>query len=684
MIDVPASRDGPRTLAELALGAIGLQLSDELRRELGGSLPALDGVGAPTSSSLRDLVARVLERPGPSDRPLSRLGEALKLRELELLTVALVVEVEREPMIGRVLSRLQEPVGGSRPMLGFLRTMFDWACDGDVIDELLTGVAIETGLLRIVPEGPPMPERALLVPPHLVLGLRGRPISVLGAERGPDPRAPTLSASYLASAQRHATGLQHRARSTLVIRAGSTLERRAAAQAVTEALGRRALFLGEGEVPGLVPWLLLEGLVPVFERDLAPSERCVIPELAGYSGPVLVTAGRDGGVAVAGEVPMSWEISVPPPRERAQLWEQAIGDRTVAEQLAKVHRHGCGRIAELGRLARQRAAMDARPRPQASDVLEAAWSSDAGGLETLAEPMRARISHDSLVVSTRIRESLDLVVSRCRAREGLTDGLGVAAVTRYRPGVRALFVGPSGTGKTHAVGWLATLLELPLYRVDAASVVSKYIGETEKNLAQLLARAEDAEVVLLFDEADSLFGKRTEVRHSNDRFANAQTNYLLQRIESFDGIVILTSNSRSRFDTAFTRRLDFVIEFPPPTPEERRDLWQRHLGDEHEIGVADLNRLATTVDLVGGHIRNAVLSAAVLAKSESRRVGWDDLVRGIELEMRKLDRQVPASVYGPRSGSRTMNVTRAVAEPRSRRRGAEELVVSDMQGEGDG
>src|SRR5262249_57421353 len=115
---------------------------------------------------------------------------------------------------------------------------------------------------------------------------------------------------------------------------------------------------------------------------------------------------------------------------------------------------------------------------------------------------------------------------------------------------------------------------VPLYRVDLASVTSKYIGETEKNLAQLLARAEQAEVVLLFDEADSLFGKRTDVNEANDRFANAQTNYLLQRIESFDGITLLTSNSRGRFDTAFSRRLDLVIEFPLPGPEERRALWQ--------------------------------------------------------------------------------------------------------------
>src|SRR5256714_7692306 len=207
-----------------------------------------------------------------------------------------------------------------------------------------------------------------------------------------------------------------------------------------------------------------------------------------------------------------------------------------------------------------------------------------------------------------LRNELNVLLMRCRARDTLVRGLGASATTRYHPGVRALFVGPSGTGKTLAAGWLATKLGIPLYRVDLASITSKYIGETEKNLAQLMARAEHAEVVLLFDEADSLFARRTEIRDSNDRFANAQTNYLLQRIETFDGIAVLTANSRARFDTAFARRLDAVIEFPLPGPEQRRAIWQSHLGDRHSVTLTDLNRLAVAADLCGGHIPTAVFA----------------------------------------------------------------------------
>ncbi|MEO1336486.1 MAG: ATP-binding protein [Myxococcota bacterium] len=146
---------------------------------------------------------------------------------------------------------------------------------------------------------------------------------------------------------------------------------------------------------------------------------------------------------------------------------------------------------------------------------------------------------------------------------------------------------------------------------------------------------------MLFDEADSLFGKRTDVKHSNDRFANAQTNYLLQRMESFEGIAFLTSNSRSRFDSAFTRRLDFIIEFNTPSPEERRILWTSHLGVHHALAAKQINQLAATVDLAGGHIRNIVLTAATTARMIGRPIEWSDILTGIEHEFRKLGRQVP-------------------------------------------
>jgi hypothetical protein len=303
---------------------------------------------------------------------------------------------------------------------------------------------------------------------------------------------------------------------------------------------------------------------------------------------------------------------VPRPQERRKLWNLAIGRGELATRLASEYRHGSGRIAQLGRRMRQRCLLEGRTKPVFGDVAAASWAAEGSGLEALAQPLRDLIPDEALVTGTILRAELS-----------------------------PLFTGSSGTGKTLAAGWLATQLGLPLYRADLASVTSKYIGETEKNLAQLLARAEEAGILLLFDEADSLFGKRTEVKESNDRFANAQTNYLLQRIETFDGVALLTSNSRARFDPAFCRRLDMIIEFPLPGPEERRLLWLSHLGAHHSLNPRELNQIAAAADLAGGHIRNAVLTASVLAQHKRRLIEYDDICIGLTDEYRKLGRQAP-------------------------------------------
>jgi SpoVK/Ycf46/Vps4 family AAA+-type ATPase len=282
--------------------------------------------------------------------------------------------------------------------------------------------------------------------------------------------------------------------------------------------------------------------------------------------------------------------------------------------------------------------------PDLSDIRHASWGGEGGGLAGLARPITDRICDDALVLPQSLREELELLLQRCRQRETLAKGLGVTMAARYRLGVRSLFVGASGTGKTLAAAWLATRLGTPLYCVDLSAVTSKYIGETEKNLATLLARAEHEDVMLLFDEADSLFGKRTDIRDANDRFANAQTNYLLQRIEEYRGIVILTSNTRNRFDAAFTRRIDMIVDFPMPGPEERRDIWLSHLGAGHGISAGEVNRISAGADLCGGHIRNVVLTAAVLASRESRTIAYGDILAGMQVEYRKLGRQLPAEL----------------------------------------
>jgi hypothetical protein len=399
---------------------------------------------------------------------------------------------------------------------------------------------------------------------------------------------------------------------------------------------------------GLGPWLLLRQFLPVFCLDLAPGERRQLPEIPGYGGPVLVLCGPDGSIDLSTTTALSWTLSVPPEAERQQLWQRALGDHPeavlLAQSLAQSHRHGSGRIAQLGELTRHQQALMGHGSPTPADLLAATRGGEGLGLDSLAQLLPESVGDNALVVSAAVQQDLDLLLMRCRWRDRLVEELGASAQARYHPGVKALFVGASGTGKTLAAGWLATRLAMPLYRVDLASITSKYIGETEKNLSQLLARAEQAEVVLLFDEADSLFGKRTDVKDSNDRFANAQTNYLLQRIETYDGIVLLTSNSRNRFDAAFSRRLETIIEFALPSPEERRSLWLTHLGEHHSLTPLELNQVAALVELGGGNIRNVVLAAAVLARAAARPIAAPDLHQGLAAEYRKLGQPLPAAL----------------------------------------
>jgi len=587
------------------------------------------------------------ERPNECDVPLLQLAHAIKLTPIEVLAVALTAAVEDDVMTGRTLAHLQAPLGGSRPTLGFLAASLTEMTAGNAsaLDVLATGVAIQSGLLTLMNDNAPLPERAVGVPLHLCQALNGNDRLLNGTTIGFDgPNAVPLPASFMDEAHQHARALLSSSQRVLIVRTGFNEEGRAVAVQTAGAMGRRAAFIENEKTAALGPWLLMRQLLPVFCLELGPGERKLLPAIPGYDGPVLVLCGPDGGIETNFGAALNWTLPVPVLDERVKLWEMALGDSELAGELARHHRHGSGRIAQLGRLAHHRSILNGRTQPTMADVVAASWTGEGVRLEAIAQPITDSIPDDALVLTAALQTELTTFLLRCRARDGLVEGLGPSTTARYHPGVRTLFIGPSGTGKTMAAGWLAMKLGLPLYRVDLASVISKYIGETEKNLAQLLARAERAEVVLLFDEADSLFGKRTDVKEANDRFANAQTNYLLQRIESFDGITILTSNSRSRFDESFTRRLDMIVEFPFPGPEERRSLWQSHLGSTHALNQKQMNQLAGAADLCGGHIRNAVLTAAVLSHKDERTIEYADVMQGLVSEYRKLGRQMPAEL----------------------------------------
>jgi len=583
-------------------------------------------------------LAQWLFAPADDDALLSAVSHELGLSHAEILALAVVAAVELDPMVGRVLAWLQAPIGGARPTLGLLQTIAEQFGVEDALRCIVDGQARACGLLQFETDTRPLPEQSVQMPVPLVLALRGQggcwpEVRLQAADGQPYP------ASLLEAAARQAQAL-HAGSSVLAVRSGHPREARTAATLVARELGLQAAFFDKEPPRGMGPWLRLRGALPVLCAELAPGETRRLPELPGYHGPLLLATGMDGSFEHEGDPVGSWRVPMPPPAERVVLWKKHL-EPDAAERMGRTHRYGSAHIDLLSRAARHHATLVGDAVVTEQHVRLAARGGAAGELGTLAQLMPDHVPDDALVVPLQLRETLLALLQRCQMRDGLADALGPSARTRYRPGVRALLVGPSGTGKTLAVGWLAAHLGLPLYRVDLASVASKYIGETEKNLAQLFARAEHAEVVLLFDEADSLFGKRTDVKDANDRFANQQTNYLLQRIETFDGIAVLTSNSRARFDAAFTRRLDAIIEFPMPAPQERRLLWLAHLGQDHGLSPGEVNRIAGSCDLAGGHVRNAVLAAVVTARQAARPIAYDDLRAAIANEYRKLGKQAP-------------------------------------------
>ncbi|MEM6468170.1 MAG: ATP-binding protein [Planctomycetota bacterium] len=240
---------------------------------------------------------------------------------------------------------------------------------------------------------------------------------------------------------------------------------------------------------------------------------------------------------------------------------------------------------------------------------------------------------------------IEQIVSQVRQRSRVYDDWRFREKMSRGLGISVLFAGESGTGKTMAAEVIAGQLELDLYRVDLSAVVNKYIGETEKNLKQVFDAAEDGGAILFFDEADSLFGRRSEVKDSHDRYANLETNYLLQRMESYRGLAILATNMKKALDKAFLRRLRFIVDFPLPGREQRRQIWQRSFPTSDFLKDLDIDRLAD-LNLTGGNIHNISLNATFLAaETGDPRITMNQVLESARDEYRKLDRPINESVF---------------------------------------
>jgi len=279
------------------------------------------------------------------------------------------------------------------------------------------------------------------------------------------------------------------------------------------------------------------------------------------------------------------------------------------------------------------------------DLWRACREQTGSYLDELARRIVPCYGWDDIVVTDDVRAQLQELASQVAHRGQVYERWGFGARLSRGRGITALFAGPSGTGKTMAAEILAAHLELDLYRIDLSGVVSKYIGETEKNLCRVFDAAQRCGAILFFDEADALFGTRTEAKDSHDRYANIEVNYLLQRMEDYAGLAVLATNRRNALDGAFLRRLRFVIEFAFPGPEDRRRIWEGVFPPEATLSGVDYSYLSK-LELTGGNIRSIAVNAAFLAAAEGGPIGMTHLARAAGREYTKLSKPISAVDFG--------------------------------------
>ena len=410
-----------------------------------------------------------------------------------------------------------------------------------------------------------------------------------------------------------------------------------AASAVSATLAAPLVWLTQAQLlhgSGLALAAAL-GAVPGTVLEPGPGEQADVPRPDWYAGPLVVLTGVSGGVATrADDRRATALVDRCDARERRKLWAVAPAAREQGrlDALAEAFVVPDGHARRLAADATVAAQVDGRRAPTLADVRQAARRLGDHVLETKATRLdNDDLSWDDVVTGPSVRGDLELLEHRCRLREELAVGdRGVGGA-----GVRALLTGPSGCGKTLAARTLAAVLDRNIYRVDLAAVFDKYVGVTEKILERLLTDAEQLDSVLLLDEGDTFLGSRTDVRSANDRYANLETNFLLQRLETYAGIIVVTTNAPDRIDSAFARRMDATIAFGKPRSVARRRIWALHLPPGHGVPPAELDEIADRHRLTGGQIRNAAQYARLLSARDGTALDSDALRAAVAAEYRK-------------------------------------------------
>ena len=358
---------------------------------------------------------------------------------------------------------------------------------------------------------------------------------------------------------------------------------------------------------------------------------------AGEVRSLLIITGQDRR-SIPGRRSVNFEVAVPTSGEQIEFWKQLLdgeADLEIESLVSQFNLNTSAISLAYADALRLRVNDDTK-----WDLGTALWEScrvqSRRRLGELAERINPNATWDDLVLPEAPRQTLREISAQVKQRLKVYETWGFGSRITRGLGLTALFAGHSGTGKTMAAEVLANELHLDIYRIDLSQVVSKYIGETEKNLRRVFQAAEDGGAILLFDEADALFGKRSEVKDSHDRYANIEVSYLLQRMEEYHGLAILTTNMKEALDTAFLRRLRFIMQFPFPGSEQRKEIWRRIFPPATPLDKLDIDKLAR-LNLSGGNIRNIALYAAFLAAEADEAVSMNHLLRAARVEYGKLE-----------------------------------------------
>lgn len=597
-------------------------------------------------SALRQLDAGIVRRSaqGAVFLPLNAFRKAVKLSLKEILALLLIGLVEDEPELAAVYAFCHGKPNRQRPTVALLNRIFSAGAAGPALN--WDGL-FKSGILEVFNPAAPRSEWELRIPPTIWDLLKGEVeraipeyLSFTDRRRAEAIDGLMLPEELRRRLRRLAGLLQAGQVQTVVIRGTPGSDRLAVAQSLAAAAGYHLVLMNPGEKahPLTGQICVFTCALPAMVFDLAPSEVAEFPRLEVFRGPRIIVLGAYGSANAAG-MENSITIQLPPLSLalRRQVWQQAFGKAKVEdpERIARRFFLPANYIRQVARQAINEARLE-NAAVAIGHVRRASRSLNRQALEKLAQRLNPLENGQDIIVGHQTRDSLDELLQRCEQREQLPERVGTVFTGNLSTGVRALFRGPSGTGKTLSARIVAQALELDVYRVDLSAVVNKYIGETEKNLNEIFSTAEELDVILLLDEGDALLSSRTQVKSSNDRYANLETNFLLQRLENYRGIVFITTNAGDNIDSAFKRRIDVDVTFFLPEREERRQIWELHLPADHEIDAALLDNLAGRCILSGGQIRNAVLFAASLALSGAGgRLAGRQVLAGVANEYRK-------------------------------------------------